>query len=670
MTMMRMAAALLVGTSVPAAAQNNATAPGNAPGNTAASFGAREQVMQMSLSPDGSRLAAVVAMKGRGRQALVLSTAPVPTNKVLFTSTGNPEQIDYCSWATNSRLVCGISTSIGKRRDIVGFTRLVTINADGTDLKMLSARAPDNGLQTLQNGGAIIDWLADDAGAAGGALLMTRHFIPETSTGSIVVQTQSGLGVERVDPVTLRRTTVQMPRSEAREFITDGHGTIRVMGVRERDGSGYDAGRITYRYRKPGDDRWQTLSIVEGTSQTESGFNPYAVDRDLNVAYGFDNHDGRRALFKVALDGSLKKELVYARPDVDIAGLIRIGRQNRVVGVTFVTDRRQVDFFDPALKTLSAALGKAVPGLPLVTFVDANADESRLLLFAGSDVDPGQFMLFDKKTRHLSPLLNVRPELDGVKLSPTKAITYPASDGTPIPAYLTLPEGSDGKGLPAIVMPHGGPSDRDEWGFSWLVQFFAARGFAVIQPNFRGSTGYGEAWYKDNGFRSWQTSVGDVDDAGRWLVKQGIARPDRLGIVGWSYGGYAALQSGVLEPGLFKAIVAIAPVTDLETLRQEHSQFTDYKLVDAFIGKGDYIRAGWPAQNAGAIKVPVLMFHGDTDQNVGIGQSRLMASRLKAKGAKVTLVEFPGLDHQLDDSEARTTMLDKADAFLRGAMGM
>lgn len=644
-----------------------AAAPAVAQSDLAKRFGAREQVAQMSLSPDGTHLAAVVATRGRGRQVMILTTDQSQPAKSVLASGGDPEQIDYCHWATDSRLVCGISTSLGKRRDILGFTRLVTVNADGTGMKLLSARTSDDALELMQSGGSIIDWLAD---GTGGALLMTRQFVPEGSTGTNIAQTRSGIGVERVDPATLRRTIVLAPRIDAREYITDGHGTIRIMGLRGRDNDGYDQGRITYRYRKPGDSDWQTLSVVAGDSQTESGFDPYAVDRDLNVAYGFDNRDGRRALFKMALDGSLKKELVYARPDVDIGGLIRIGRQNRVVGVSFVTDRRQTDFFDPTLKKLSASLAKALPGLPLVTFVDANADESRLLLFAGSDVDPGEFMLFDKKTRHLSPLLDVRPDLTAIKLSPTKAITYPAADGTPIPAYLTLPVGSDGKGLPAIVMPHGGPSDRDEWGFDWLVQFFAARGFAVLQPNFRGSTGYGEAWYKDNGFRSWKTSVGDVDDAGRWLVKQGIARADRLGIVGWSYGGYAALESGVLDPGLFKAIVAIAPVTDMETLRGEHTGFTDYNLVDAFIGKGDYIRAGSPAQNAGAIKVPVLMFHGDTDQNVGIGESRLMASRMKARGGNVTLVEFKGLDHQLDDSDARTAMLDKADAFLRTSMGM
>ena len=192
----------------------------------------------------------------------------------------------------------------------------------------------------------------------------------------------------------------------------------------------------------------------------------------------------------------------------------------------------------------------------------------------------------------------------------------------------------------------------------------------MIQPEFRGSTGYGDAWYQKNGFQSWRTSIGDVDDAGRWLVKQGIADPKKLAIVGWSYGGYAALQSSVLDPDLFKAIVAVAPVTDLETLRGEARNYTSFPQVDALIGHGVWVTEGSPARNAARIKAPVLLFHGDRDANVGIGESRLMADKLKAAGGKVDLVEFRGLDHQLRDDSARATLLGRADAFLRTSMGM
>jgi dipeptidyl aminopeptidase/acylaminoacyl peptidase len=251
-----------------------------------------------------------------------------------------------------------------------------------------------------------------------------------------------------------------------------------------------------------------------------------------------------------------------------------------------------------------------------------------------------------------------------------KPVQFPAADGTMIPGYLTLPPGSNGKGLPAIVMPHGGPSSRDEWGFDWFVQFYAARGFVVLQPNYRGSAGYGENWFEKNGYQSWRIAISDVDDAGRWLIASGITDKDKLAIVGWSYGGYAALQSGVLDPGLYKAIVAIAPVTDLELLRQQSLNYTNYKFIDKQIGDGPHVSAGSPAQNAAAIKVPVLMLHGDWDTNVDIEQSRRMESRLRGAGEKVELVTFPGLDHQLVESRARTDLLTRSDVFLRATLGM
>nr|WP_277923318.1 S9 family peptidase [Sphingomonas sp. CARO-RG-8B-R24-01] len=641
--------------------------PGYAASDAARKFGAREEVQQVSLSPDGKRFVALLSDAKRGVRALVFTIDGSAPPAALLASSGEKEQVDYCEWANSNRLICGVSVTTGRIRDMIGFDRLVTVGADGKDMKMLSVHDSFQALGIMQNGGHVIDWQGDPTG---NSVLMTRQFVPTADTGTHISGAAEGMGVERVDPVTLRRQTIEKPRETAKEYIADGLGTVRIMGLRPTRGNGYSDGRTVYQYRKQGQTGWLPLSTVSGDSQTEHGFDPYAVDPTLDVAYGFDAQDGRNALFKVALDGSLKRELVFARPDVDLAGLIRIGRRHRVVGVSYVTDRRQVEFFDPELKKLGISLAKAMPERPLVQFVDASADESKLLLWTGSDVDPGEYMLFDKKTRHLDGLLRARPPLDGVTLAPVKAITFPAADGTPIPAYLTMPVGKPGTNLPAIVMPHGGPGARDEWGFDWLAQFFAARGYVVLQPNYRGSTGYGEGWFKENGFKSWRTAIGDVNDGGRWLVKQGIAAPTTLAIVGWSYGGYAALQSAVLDPALFKAIIAIAPVTDLDTLRHEHDDFQDYYLVDAFIGKGPHVREGSPAQNAAKITAPVLMFHGDMDQNVGISESRMMASRLRSAGKSVELIEFKGLSHQLDDSEARTAMLDRSDLFLREKMGI
>ncbi|NLS28260.1 hypothetical protein S2M10_32700 [Sphingomonas sp. S2M10] len=635
----------------------------SAQGTDAVNFGRREFVQQISLSPDGSHVAVLQPLIGRGG-ALMVADLATGRSAVVLRASGDPERLRNCHWASNTGIICNVYM-IQRLAQTLPFTRMVTVNSDGTDLKVLSSRESSNALDIMQSGGTIVDWGPD---GSDGSVLMTRDFVPEYSTGTHLANTKEGRGVELVHATTLRRKQVEGPQYGAREYISDGHGSVRIMGVESRNASGLRTGRTSYSYRLPGSREWKSLGELVDTPTGFTGFDPYAVDRDANLVYGFESVDGRMALYSISLDGKRTRTLVFANPLVDVDGLVRIGRHRRVVGASYATDRRVTEFFDPELKKLRTDLAKALPGKPLVTFVDASADESKLLLFAGRDSDAGTYYVYDKKTRHLEEVMASRPQLAGTKLASVQPITFPAADGTIVPGYLTLPAGSDGKNLPAIVMPHGGPGARDEWGFDWLAQFFAARGFAVLQPNYRGSTGYGDAWYQKNGFQSWRTAIGDVNDGGRWLLKQGIAAPGKLAIVGWSYGGYAALQTAVLDPDLFKAIVAIAPVTDLETLRGEASGFTSYALVDDFIGHGRHVREGSPAQNADRIKAPVLLFHGDQDLNVGVGESRMMASRLRGAGKQVDYVEFKGLDHQLEDDAVRARMLDKSDAFLRTAL--
>ncbi|HEX4388802.1 MAG TPA: S9 family peptidase, partial [Steroidobacteraceae bacterium] len=426
---------------------------------------------------------------------------------------------------------------------------------------------------------------------------------------------------------------------------------------------------VSYLYRTADSPDWHKLSDYDyGDS---SGFGPVAVDPKLNVAYGFKKKDGRLAVYAVALDGSLREDLVYARPDVDVDELVQIGRQRHVVGVSFATDIRRTVYFDPEIEKVIATLQNALPHSPLIQVVDSSADENWLLIFAASDSDPGVYYLFDRKAHQLQTFLVARRELEGLQLAKVRPVTYQAADGAVVPAYLTLPPGKeDAKGLPAIVLPHGGPSARDEWGFDWLSQFYAARGFVVLQPEFRGSSGYGDAWFQQNGFRSWQIAIGDVLSAGRWLVKEGIADPDKLAIVGWSYGGYAALQCAVTDPSVFKAVVAIAPVTDLSAFKEEHRRWSDFAVISAFVGDGPYLHDASPAEQAGRIKVPVLLFHGALDHNVSINESRLMLDRLRSAGVNAELVAWDNLDHYLEDSDARAQLLGTSDTFLRKALDL
>ncbi|WP_454599271.1 alpha/beta hydrolase family protein [Qipengyuania sp. SM2507] len=628
---------------------------------TAARFGIRQTVLQISLSPSGQKIA-FIEPGPQGSEILnVIDLADKGTIEPILTNSEQRADLSRCNWATEERLVCIIDSVSESSGLLIGYSRVFAVGADGSKALMLTPRTDMRALGYRQDGGSI---LALDVPGEDDTVLMTKEYVPERTIGTRLANDESGLGVEEVNVTNGRRSKVESPDTDAVGYIADEEGAVR-MKVRHPKGVGANLGDERYfYYREPGQSKWSLLSRVSLDAQTVNGFTPVAIDSQRNVAFGFDSVDGYEAVIEVPLDGVGEPKVVMARNDVDVDRLIRIGRQRRVVGASYATEKRAVEYFDPELKAFAAQLQEALPGKPLINIVGASADENRLLIAASSDTDPGMVYLYDQATRELSEIMPLREHLVDRTMGAMRPISFPAGDGTQIPGYLTLPPGSDGKGLPAIVLPHGGPSARDEWGFDWLVQFFVARGYAVLQPNYRGSSGYGSAWFGRNGFQAWETAIGDVNDAGRWLIAEGIADADRLAVVGWSYGGYAALQSQVLDPSLYQAIVAIAPVTDLDHLRNDARPYTNFALVDAFIGQGPHVRAGSPAKHAGSFQAPVMLFHGTLDQNVAVGHSRMMADRLKDARKTVEYVEFDDLDHGLNDSKARSDMLQKIDTFL------
>ena len=629
-------------------------------------FGARESVIDISLSPSGNKIVFVAAGPEHTEVVNVIDFSGDAAIKPVLSNSEKIGDIDWCQWASDTRLLCQVSGMAGGDGGIlIPFDRLVAIDADGSNVKLISQRESSRALGFNQFGG---DVLALDVADEAGMILMTRNFIPEQTTGSRLGNERDGLGVELVDTANARRRMREAPDNATQRYVADEQGRVRIKVQADTGPNGTLTGKFSYFYRKPDSNSWLPLGPITIDGATIEGMIPRAVDSARNVAIGFVTKGGYDAVAEVTLDGTNTGKVVMARGDVDVDSLIRIGRRNRVVGASYATEKRQIAYFDPALAKLAADLGKALPEQPLVNIVGASADEQKLLLIASSDTQSGMVYLFDRQARSLEPLLPLRPRLDGVAMGQMRPVSYPAADGTMIPAYLTLPPGSDGKGLPAIVLPHGGPSARDEWGFDWLVQYFTAKGYAVLQPNYRGSSGYGEAWYGRNGFKAWETAIGDVNDAGRWLVREGIARPDKLAIVGWSYGGYAALQSQVLDPALFKAVVAIAPVSDLGYLTEDAQAYTNSRLVRDFVGTGPHVEAGSPRRQAARFAAPVALFHGTRDLNVDVRHSQGMAKALEAAGKSVIYREYKDLQHALDDSTVRTSMLADIGAFLETSM--
>ena len=632
--------------------------------NASAMFGPRQGVTALDLSPSGRYVVYVAPARGTASAAVVADLVAGGPARPILRSSGQPERLTWCRFVSDTRLICAVRAVANIEGQLVDFDRLFAVNADGSNIKELGQQSSRYDAGLRQSSGRILDWLPQD----GNAVLMASVYVPEAhQTGSHMGRTEEGVGVDRIDINNLHVDHVEIAQRRASGFLSDGQGHVRIMASAQEQSEGQQSSRTNYFYRAAGSRDWRRFSTYDDT--TREGMLPIAVDAGRDAAYVLQKLNGRLALYRVRLDESLASELVYANDRVDVDDVVRVGRGGAIIGVTFAEDVRRIVWFDPQYAELSRNLSRALPGHPGVDFAGASRDGNRLLIRVESDSNPGRYYAYDRAAHNLEEILPVRPELEGVALSTVRPMTYPAADGVQIPAYLTLPPGrTDLHGLPAIVLPHGGPAARDELGFDWLAQFLAHQGYAVLQPNYRGSAGYGDAWFAQNGFRGWQISIGDVTAAGHWLVSQG-AVPDRLAIVGWSYGGYAALQSGVAEPGLFKAIIAIAPVTDLALLSQQSEGFTDYLLVRQFVGQGPHVRAGSPLQNVERISAPVLMFHGTRDTNVGILQSQRMDAALRAAGKRSELVTFEGLEHDLADSEARVRMLQRISDFLSASLG-
>lgn len=628
----------------------------------AAAFGARPDVTAMTMSPDGSKVAYVAPAAGQGSLVYTLSLADGAQPRVTLASDGKPERIRRCDWAANERLICEAYGVIRQPQIMVGQSSLIAVDLDGSHQKALGKPTDENSHSNIVYGtdGEIIDWLPDEDGA----VLMTRVNYANDHVGSRLGSTARGLSVDRVDTRTLSTRQVEPANASAVRYLTDQRGTVRIMAVQRLRNNMPSSLTTDYLYRTKGARDWRPLSSWDYAGR--EGFSPVAVDANLDAAYGFKTKDGRLALYRVSLDGSLTEALVYSREDADLTRLVRLGRRQRVIGVSWGGGSY---IFDDPIRELLGKLSKALPGQPALSLVDASADEQKLLLFASSDRDAGVYYVFDRATKRLRTFLVARSPLEGMTLAGTRPVEFQAADGTPLAGRLTLPPGKgDAKGLPGIVLPAGGSTGRDARGFNWLVQYYAARGYAVLQLEPRDGSDI-DRWFRTRGFKSWPTAAGDLADGARWLVGQGVER-GRLAAVGWSYGGYAALQAAVAEPQVFKAVVAIAAPTDLPQLVDERRLWSDFEEVKDIVGSGPHVASGSPARNAQKIKASVFLVHGTDDIDVDYQQSVTMDRALGAANVEHRLVSFLGLDHQLEDSAARAQLLRESDAFLRKALAI
>lgn len=426
------------------------------------------------------------------------------------------------------------------------------------------------------------------------------------------------------------------------------------------------------------DARTETWALRFGESENNVGGGPIG-DRAPDLVGQLP--DGRAVLLiwppnedrmvMQAVDAAGVAETIAASPRYDIEGPVYDPWTRAVVGAVWTEDYPRQRFFDAQLAELAQALdGNFQSGFAQV--LSWSRDRSRLAVYGERADDGGAFYVLEPATRQLMMVGRRYEQLPGEWLGVRQAVTYPARDGTPIPAYLTLPPNArQATNLPLVLLVHGGPHARDAFVFDWIASFLATRGYAVLQPNFRGSTGFGRAW-TDAGRGGWGDGImqTDVEDGVDALARAGRIDPSRVCIMGLSYGGYAALAGAAFTPQRYACAISVAGVSDVADLVRETRRVTGVGAegwgLDGENRRMERarLRAISPLTHVDAITAPVLLLHGTEDTVVPIRHSQRIERRLRDAGKDVQLVQLPNDDHWLSYSATRIRLLQEVEAFL------
>lgn len=391
--------------------------------------------------------------------------------------------------------------------------------------------------------------------------------------------------------------------------------------------------------------------------------NVYAISnlgRDKAAAVVFDLREGRET------------EVLYENPDYDLNSIFYSRKRNVLTSASFYSDKRNRHFFDEQTKTLFERLGKELAGYE-IGITAMTDEEDRFIIRTYSDKSLGAYYLYDLNTDQVTKITDVSPWLDENEMADMQPVKYQSRDGLTIHGYLTLPKGysmKTAKKLPVIINPHGGPWARDYWGFNPEIQFLANRGYAVLQMNFRGSTGYGREFWESS-FKKWgQEMQDDITDGTKWLIDQGIADPERIAIYGASYGGYATLQGIIREPGLYAAAVDYVGVSNLFTFMQTIPPYWEpylkmmYEMVGHPQADSLMMAENSPALNAEKINTPLFIAQGARDPRVNKAESDQVVEALQARGIIVEYMVKDNEGHGFYNQENRFDFYRAMEKFL------
>ncbi|HYR34278.1 MAG TPA: S9 family peptidase [Burkholderiales bacterium] len=618
----------------------------------------RPTYSQVRISPDGRRLAAIVRGEPNDRLAIIDLDNRAASKEIARFADADVRRV---FWTTSGRLLF----SVGEAYEASGEARFYgwyAINADGSDLHSVNTQEEPSPIgsriQNPQQNASRVRGFSYLGPAAGGG-------------DNIVVTARRRLGkldVYRYDTKTgaMQLLSTERPADNITRWLVDRNDVPRVALSHDPD-----TGVYTWWYRDATGPLWRKMD--EGKDAELRVF-PIAFDYEGTLYVAWREED-KTAIHRYDAVKRRPGERVARHLDVDMDRAIFSRAQRKLLGFEYDADKRGWVWVDEHMAKMQQSVNAALPNA--VNEIDA-ADEnpSRALIISESDVSPPEFHFLDMQKKSMVKVAASQPWIKPAQMSQRKFVRYKARDGLDIPAYLTIPrQSAGGKNLPLIVLIHGGPWQRKQtWDFEVDAQFYASRGYAVLQPDFRGTRGYGWRHYSAS-FGEWGLAMqDDITDGVEWLIREGIADKSRVCLFGVRYGGYAALWGLMKTPELFRCGIAAFPVVDIEQLYEfnaNNPEASDWYHSSGKIRIGDpkkdreKFRNVSPLHNTNKLKAPVLLMFGDADEVVPLKYGTAFRSALDRDGKKYEWIVYRNEGHGVNKDENRYDFYRRVDAFLK-----
>jgi dipeptidyl aminopeptidase/acylaminoacyl peptidase len=619
------------------------------------------------LSPDGKHLAVKIGAKDKRIGLGVINLADMSVKPLAFY---HDTDIHEVRWANNERLVFNTRDLQTEDGQVRYGPSLYSVRVDGTALKQLANRTVegDNDRLGTKLDIPLLPWhtyLPDDQGGQNSEEVYVEDITFRSDNSTTVA-------LKRLNVATGRHKAFTGPNGLVRRYLFDHRGEPRLALTLEKDKQGVHL-------RDAATGEWRELGSHAAYKITEGAYSPLGFGPD-GTLYVQAYHGDKMALFVLDLGtGKLADKPVVSVGDFDFDGDLVINN-GKLLGVNYLGDARGTVWLDKRMQEIQAEVDAKLVGTVNLLSIGRHQTSPWVLVQAYADTMPTSYILYNHATKTFTKVADTRPQIKHTEMARQTMVKVKARDGLEIPTWITIPKGQ-AKNLPMVVLVHGGPHVRgNEWGWEPTGQFLASRGYLVVEPEFRGSTGYGQKLYAA-GFKQWGLKMqDDIADAARWAIAKGMADPARVCIAGASYGGYATLMGLVRDPDLYKCGINWVGVTDMDLLytgsfRHDDdvsASFKKYGLAERVgdrVKDAQQLRDTSPILHAAKIRQPLLMAYGTEDKRVPIPHGRSFHEAVKAGNKQVEFIEYKGEGHNFKLVENRIDFWTRVERFLERHIG-